>query len=152
MATVTNDQEMRQVLEGLNLDRQRQAGALFVMDVVELCSDERLQRAVQVAVTGDASEDELEAAYKVANKVWLDKHARCGADCSWAEQASYFVARAAAACLAPQKKSFGAGPAWQAAMSSRMARTCMVAAEVDSGKSLSENDRQYAILNEFLGS
>lgn len=152
MATVSNDQELRQTLEGLGLDQQRQAGALFVMNVMELCSEERLKRAVQVAVTGDATEDELEAAYKVANKVWLDKHARCGADCSWEDQASYFVARAAAACLAPQKKSFGSGPAWQAAMSCRMARTCIVAAEVDSGASSTENDKQYAIMNEFLGS
>jgi hypothetical protein len=107
---------------------------------------------VQVAAAGNAGEDDLEAAHKVANKVWLDKHARCGADCAWEDQASYFVARAAAACLAPQKRSFGSGPAWQAAMSCRMARTCIVAAEVGSGASPGESDRQYSILNEFLGS
>ena len=85
---------------------------------------------------------------KLAKSIMVDTYTRCGADGDWNEQAGYFVARAAAACLAPLEKGKPGGPAWQAAMSSRMART---SAAIDSGDgAASESGRQYRILSDYL--
>jgi hypothetical protein len=60
------------------------------------------------------------------------------------------VARAATAALTPLGK-IPAGPAWQAAMSCRMAQTSMsiVSGDDTAGQ---ESKQQYRILSEFLDS
>ena len=73
----------------------------------------------------DASEEELAAALKTAHAVTFDSHARCGAEGHWADQAGYFVARAAVAASDATGALRAGGPAWQAAMSARMAHTTM---------------------------
>jgi hypothetical protein len=79
----------------------------------------------------------------------LEAHTRCGADGEWNDQAGYFVARAAEACIEPQVLSQGKGPAWKAAMMARMARTCL-AADSDQDAHDSESQAQYHILNSYL--
>ena len=89
-------------------------------------------------------------ALRTAKAAVIDSHARCGADCDWKDQAGYFVARAAAAAVSPEGQMAG-GPAWQAAMSSRMAATCR---SIDSTEDIAGQARtqQYLILSEFLTS
>jgi hypothetical protein len=150
MTEVRNDTEFRQKLESLDHARQRQLAARFVESVLPFCSDERVGRVVKVAADSRASADELATALRTAKAAIIDSHARCGAECDWKDQAGYFVARAAAAAVSPEGQMTG-GPAWQAAMSSRMAATCR---SIDSTEDHAGQARmqQYRILSEFLTS
>lgn len=150
MSQVNNDIEFRQQLDKLDKARQRVLAANFIEHVLPLSSDERVSRAVKVAADTNASSDELASALRSVTAAALDSHARCGADCKWADQAGYFVARAAMAALSHEAQS-SASPAWQAAMSSRMARTCMAIDSTDGGDE-EEQLAQYRILDEYLNS
>ena len=59
------------------------------------------------------------------------------------------MARAAEACVEPEGRSQGKGPAWKAAMSARMARTCL-AADGEEDSHDSESQAQYNILKSYL--
>ncbi len=149
--TIQNDSEFRKVLEGLSYPQQREVAALFVDNVLALSSDDRILRVVKVAQDKTATTDELAVALKSARAASFDSHTRCGAEGDWKEQAGYFVARAAAAAVTPQAQCRVGGPAWQAAMSCRMARTSM-AIDAEDGAGSDESKQQYMILSEFLQS
>ena len=149
MIKITNDKEFRQALSGLDKVQQRVVAARFTENVLSLCDDKRIARIVKTAADADASEDELKIAHNTAKAAVFDCHTRCGSEGNWTEQAGYFVARAAAAAVSPDHLMAG-GPAWQAAVSSRMARTCeRIDIAQDSGCS-AEQEQQYRILSEFL--
>jgi hypothetical protein len=150
MTEIHNDAEFRQKLESLDPDRQRILAARFVENVLPFCNDERVSRIVKIAADPHASADELATALRTAKVAIIDSHARCGAEGDWKDQAGYFVARAAAAAVSPAGQSAG-GPAWQAAMASRMAATCR---SIDSTEDNAGQARmqQYLILSEFLTS
>ena len=83
--------------------------------------------------------------------VTFDSHAVCGAEGHWSDQAGYFVARAAAAASTSQAHSRAGGPAWQAAMSARMAYTSMLIDDVTEQHSAhTECEWQYQCLSDFL--
>ncbi|MGD8265374.1 MAG: hypothetical protein PVH09_02350 [Chromatiales bacterium] len=148
MTNISNDATFREALLELGSADARIIGAKFVESVAPLADDQRLRRIVDVASSQEATDEELEASRKLARSIMVDTYTRCGADGDWNEQAGYFVARAAAACLAPVEKGKPGGPAWQAAMSSRMART---SAAINAGDGAeSESDRQYRILSDYL--
>jgi hypothetical protein len=148
MVDINNDTTFRDALIKLEPVEARIVGAKFVESVVPLADDQRLRRIVDVASSKEATEEELDVSRKLAKSIMVDTYTRCGADGDWNEQAGYFVARAAAACLAPIEKGKPGGPAWQAAMSSRMART---SAAINSGDGAeSESGRQYHILSDYL--
>jgi hypothetical protein len=150
MTQISNDTEFRAVLDDLDATRQRLVAARFVESVIALCSDERISRVVQVAGNSEASEAELAEALKTARATTFACHTRCGSEGDWAEQAGYFVARAATAALTPVGQ-MPSGPAWQAALSSRMAQTSksIVTGDDTAGQ---EANQQYRILSEFLES
>ena len=150
MTEVRSDTEFRKELYALDATHQRLVAARFVENVVALCSDQRIARVLKVAGDSGASEGELADALKTARATTFDCHTRCGSEGDWSEQAGYFVARAATAALSPAGQKSG-GPAWQAAMSSRMAQTSrsIVSGEDTAGQ---ESSQQYRILSEFLDS
>ena len=136
-------------MERLSYPQQRMLAALFVENVLALTSDDRIARVVQVAADATATADELSMALKSARAASFDMHARCGSEGDWREQAGYFVARAAAAAVTPELQCKAGGPAWQAAMGCRMARTSML---IDAGEATpgDEREQQYRILSGFL--
>jgi hypothetical protein len=150
MTQVINDTEFRQALDGLDATRQRLVAARFVENVLGLCTDERIARVLRVAGNSEATAGELAEALKTARATTFDCHTRCGSEGDWSEQAGYFVARAATAALTPIGQ-MPSGPAWQAALSSRMAQTSrsIVTGDDTAGK---EATQQYRILSEFLDS
>lgn len=153
MSQISNDEEFRRALQGLDATQQRMLAAKFVEHVLALCSDERISRAVKVAADKNASQDELAAALKSARAATMDSHTRCGSEGNWTDQAGYFVARAAVAAITPQSQSASANPAWQAAMSSRMAQTSILIDDASStGLTHSENEWQYDVLSKYLQS
>jgi len=150
MTRISNNTEFRTALDALDPARQRLVAARFVENVLALCSDERIARVLRVAGNREAGEDELAEALKTARATTFDCHTRCGSEGDWSEQEGYFVARAATAALTPVAQ-MPSGPAWQAALSSRMAQTskAIVTGDDTAGQ---EAGQQYRVLSEFLES
>lgn len=83
--------------------------------------------------------------------VTFDSHAVCGAEGHWSDQAGYFVARAAVAATTVPEHSRVGGPAWQAAMSARMAYTSMLIDDVtDQHSAHTECEWQWQALSDYL--
>ncbi len=151
MIAIVNEADFRQELESLNSDGQRQVAALFVRHVLPLSSDKRLERVVKTAADPGATKEELSAALRSAMAVTFDSHAVCGAEGHWSDQAGYFVARAAAAATTTPEHSRAGGPAWQAAMSARMAHTSMLIDDVtDQHSAHTECEWQWQALSDYL--
>jgi hypothetical protein len=150
MSDINNDADFRTVLEGLGDVQQRQVAALFVDHVLHLSEDKRLDRVVKTAADAEASEEELAAALKTAHSATFESHARCGAEGHWNAQAGYFVARAAVAATTSPVHSRVGGPAWQAAMSARMAYTSMLIDAVPDQSAHTECEWQYQALSDYL--
>jgi len=149
MATISNDQELRDLLGRLPADQQRIIGLRFAQSVMRLSRDERVNRAIATGLRNDATDTELEDAYHAA-KAWATKtYTDCGKDTDWLAQADHFVAAATTAALTPEGLLMEkTNRAWKAAMQARMANNCeMVESE---GEPLDEVHRQYAIAGEFL--
>lgn len=149
MSAISNDSEFRAALEALDITKQRAVGALFVENVIDLADDPRINNALAAARDSELSEEAMNLARRGIKAASLEAHTRCGSDGEWSDQAGYFVARAAEACIEPEGRSSGKGPAWKAAMSARMARTCL-AAESDEDSHDSESAAQYQILASYL--
>ena len=149
---INNDKAFRRALDTLDPGRQRLLGGQFVRNVLSLCEDPRVARALETAEKPDAPEEELAAAHKAARGAVVDCHTRCGAEGDWSSQAGYFVARAVAALVSPTGRGKPGEAVWQAAVNCRMART---AAAIDSGEvktAGSESEAQYRLLEQFLES
>jgi 3'-phosphoadenosine 5'-phosphosulfate (PAPS) 3'-phosphatase len=149
MTATANDSDFRKLLNGLSLVQQRAVGARFVHSVKDLSDDTRIDVAIKVAQDSKATNDDIDSAYKSANRAVMDCYTRCGADADWDMQASYFVARAASDVVTPEKEIKNNNPAWQAAMHSRMARTCAVI-DTDTTEEQQETEQQHRILDDFL--
>ena len=150
MSQINNDKEFKQALLGLDATQQRIVAALFIEHVLPLVDDERIQRAVKVASDTTASQAEITDALKSAKAATIDCSTRCGAEGNWTDQAGYFVARAAVAALTPQAQSTSGSPAWQAALSCRMAQTSIQIDNDSAEPEHSENEWQYDILSNYL--
>ena len=148
MSTITNDSDFRNALDALPIAQQRVVGALFVENVLDLSDDQRVKQALESAKDADIAEDAMSLVRRNAKAASLEAHTRCGSDGEWTDQAGYFVARAAEACVDSNVRE-GKGPAWKAAMSARMARTCL-AADSDEDSHDSESQAQYNILTTYL--
>jgi len=150
MKAITDDRAFKAALQELNAVQQRTLAAKFVEHVLPLSKDDRLDRVVKTASDRDSSQDELSAAMKSAKAATIDSHTRCGSEGNWEDQAGYFVARAAIATVTPAAQSKAGGPAWQAAMNSRMARTSKLI-DTESGTELhEESEWQYQTLTDYL--
>jgi phosphohistidine phosphatase SixA len=151
MNDINNEADFKRILESLGVLQQRQVAALFVKHVVNLSDDKRLDRVIKTAADAEATEEELAAALKTAHAVTFDSHARCGAEGHWSDQSGYFVARAAVAAMTSIGHSRVGGPAWQAAMSARMAYTSMLIDDESGEHSAhTECEWQYQCLSDYL--
>ena len=149
MTQISNDTEFRQSISQLDFSKQRELAGMFVNNVIGLSTDERVDRVIKVALNNSVSGEELVSSLKTAKAATVDCHTRCGSEGDWKEQAGYFVARAATAAMMPETQNRGGGPAWQAAMSCRMARTSELI-DSESGSDNDEIEQQYQILSDYL--
>ncbi|MDX2428928.1 MAG: hypothetical protein QNK22_09600 [Xanthomonadales bacterium] len=151
MIDINKEADFKRELESLDDLQQRKVAALFVNHVLSLGTDKRLERVTKTAMDDDATGEELAAALKLAHAVTFDSHARCGAEGHWDDQAGYFVARAAVAAVTLPDHSRAGGPAWQAAMSARMAHTSMlIDDDTDQHSAHTECEWQYQCLSDYL--
>ncbi len=151
MNQITNDTIFKQALQQLDPTQQRTVAARFLDHIAALSDDVRIHHVIKTAAQNDASEHDLSASLKSARAAMLDSHTRCGSEGNWTAQAGYFVARAAVAAITPPAQSKAGGPAWQAAMSSRMACTSsLIDDESDEIQSHSEREWQHQALTDYL--
>lgn len=150
MTEISNDREFRAALDSLDAVQQRLVAAGFVKNVLQLCTDARIERLLEIAADPEASDAALAEALRTARATTFDCHTRCGSEGDWLEQAGYFVARAAVAALTPLGQIPGS-IAWQAAMSARMAQTSK---SIVTGENTAEqeSENQYRLLASFLNS
>ena len=66
MSQISNDEQFKQKLQGLDAVQQRIVAAMFVEHVISLCSDERINSVIKVASNSNASEDEISNALRSA--------------------------------------------------------------------------------------
>ena len=151
MSQITDDTEFKRALKNIDESSQRLIAARFIEHVLPLSTDERIARVIKVAADNEASADELSNALRTAKAATFDSHTRCGSEGNCKEQAGYFVSRAAVAVLTPCEQCSSGSPAWQAAMSSRMARTSMEI-DADDMSTTNESEQQYKILSDYLNS
>ncbi|NEX17874.1 MAG: hypothetical protein C1943_14955 [Halochromatium sp.] len=151
MATISNDQALRDLLARLSVEQQRLIGLRFAQSLIHLSRDERVKRAIETGLRTDTTESELEDAYRAA-KAWATKtYTDCGKDTDWLAQADHFVAAAVAAALTPDSMlpDNKTNRAWKAAMHARMANNCELVDEQGNAH-LDEVQRQYEIADDFL--
>ena len=149
MTTIGNDHELRMALDGLTPSQQRLLGGKFVKNVLGLCDDTLVQRAVAVAIDPDAPEAARDDAFRSAKAIAVKTYTDCGKDTDWMSQAAHFVAAAAAACLTPPSQQGDSSAAWKAAMQARMARNCEMIERQD-GDTHNEAETQYRIATELV--
>ena len=152
MNRISNDKEFKQALQKLDATQQRTVAALFIEHVQSLCSDDRIQLAIKVAADSNASQAEISDTLRSAKAATIDCATRCGAEGNWTHQAGYFVSRAAVAALTPQTQTSSGSPAWQAALSCRMAQTSIQIDDDADESAYSENEWQYGALSDYLQS
>jgi len=149
MSTITNDKQLRQQFDLLDIHQQRLVAAQFIMSVVYLNTDRQIQKAVDLVESTDCNEKELERAFKQIKSLATRTYTDCGSDTDWKQQAAHFVATAMAACLTPENQLIrGKSLAWKTAMQARMAKNCEMI-EKDSADVDNESIKQYLIVEQF---
>ena len=147
MPHIANDQDLRNILKNLSMERQRAIGARFAGSVGGAARDPRLQRVLEIAVQPESSE--REDAYQTAKSITVQTYTACGRDTDWAAQAEHFVAAACVAALTPDGLATGStNLAWKAAIQARMANNCLMMENDDAAQD-NEAQRQYRITEKF---
>ena len=150
MTSITNDKQLRQKLDSLDIRQQRLAAVLFIKNVIYLNTDMQIQKAIDIAENPASSEEELLTAYKQVKSIATKSYTDCGHETNWKQQAEHFVASAVMACLTPDKQlTFGKSLVWKTAMQARMAKNCEMI-EKDTADVDNESVRQYQLLEQFL--
>lgn len=160
MDKITSNEAFKKALSSLSLAQQRQVGAKFISNVLDLTEGSCTKNAQMVAERNDLTAEELENAYHAVHSVYVATQPRSDiSGLDYKKQAAHFVAEACMICLAPTYEEYRAHHlAEKVAGYCRMARMCSSIqheeeypifsdAEESSKK---EIDTQYRILTEFL--
>lgn len=160
MNKVTSGDAFKISLSSLSLARQRQIGARFIANVLDLTDGMCTGQAQKIAEKSDVSTEELEQAYRAVRAVYVATHPQSDLSAlDYRQQAAHFVAEACMVCVAPTYEQHRTHHlAEKVAGYCRMARICSSIQHeeeypkfVDAEASLKkEIDAQYRILNEFL--
>jgi len=149
MATIGNDQDLRDMLERLSAERQRRIGGMFIESALDLCDDARVRRAVEVAMNPAASDEEREDAFRSAKAYAVGTYTECGRDTDWSRQAAHFMGVAATCLLAEEDAADDGNRAWRVAMQVRNARNCALMVHEGESNMDDEAERQRRIAMEF---
>jgi len=160
MSKISTGEECRKALSSLSLAQQRQVGARFVANVMDLTDDPQVKNGQEIAGKAGVKADELDDAYKRVHAVYVATHPRSGCTyLDYKQQAEHFVAEACMICLSstyPDRHT--AHVADRVAMYCQMARNFSViqqeggypkfAGVEEAAKK--EVDSQHQILSEYL--
>jgi len=160
MDKVSSGESFNKSLSSLSLAKQRQVGARFIANVLDLTDGRCTEHARRVAEKSDVSTEEMENAYRAVHAVYVATNPRSGLSAlDYRKQAAHFVAEACMVCVAPTYEQYRTHHlAEKVAGYCRMARICSSIQHedeypkfMDAEESLKkEIDVQYRILNDFL--
>ena len=160
MSEINDIDTFKKSLASLTLNQQRQVGARFIANVLDLTEGQCTKQAQMLAEKADVTPEELEQAYHAVHAVYVATHPRSHfSELDYSMQAAHFVAEACMTVVGPvyseQSKHFVAE---NVASYCRMARICSALhhggespdfafAEKAMDKELQD---QYEILSKYL--
>ncbi len=160
MDKIASNDAFKKALSSLSLAQQRQLGARFIANVLDLTDGSCTKHAQGIAKKSDVTAEELENAYRAVHSVYVATHPHSDlSELDYKKQAAHFVAEACMVCLAPTyEKSRTHHVAEKVAGYCRMARICSsIQHEDEYPKFLNAEESlkkemvaQYQILSEFL--
>jgi hypothetical protein len=102
MPNISTSEECRKAFASLSIAQQRQVGALFVVNVLDLTDDPQIRKGLEIAGKAAVSADELNDAYHRVHAVYLATHPRSGCtELDYKQHAAHCVAEACMICLSP---------------------------------------------------
>jgi len=150
VTSITNDKQLRQQLDALDISQQRSIALLFVKNIMHLNTNEQIQKLLDTADHPDSNDQDLATTYKQIKSIATQTYTDCGSETDWQQQAEHFIATSLMACLTPEKLlSKGKSLVWKTAMQTRMAKNCEMI-EQDSGDIDNEATKQYQLAEQFL--
>jgi len=160
MSTISTTEECRKAFASLSLAQQRQVGARFIGNVLDLTDDPRVKNGREIAGKAEVSADELNDAYHRVHAVYLATHPRSGCtELDYKQHAAHFVAEACMICLSPvYPEQNTAQIVGRVAMYCQLARHFSAIQEQDGYPKFDgveeavrkEVDSQYKILSKYL--
>jgi len=160
MSEINDIDSFKRTLSSLPLNQQRQVGARFIANVMDLTDGKCTKQAQMLAGESDVTPEVLEAAYHAVHAVYVSTHPRSHfSELDYSMQAAHFVAEACMTAVGPVYSDKGKHyVAENVASYCRMARLCSAIhhgggspdfsfAEKEVDKEL---NAQYAILNQYL--
>jgi len=160
MSKISTSEDFRKALSSLSLAQQRQVGARFIANVLDLTDDAQVKSCQEIAGKKGVAADELNDAYHRVHAVYVATHPRSWfTELDYTKQAAHFVAEACMVCLSPTyPEEHTHHLADRVAMYCQMARTCSAIqheGEYPKFGGVEEAvkklvDSQYQILSEYL--
>ena len=126
MPEVKDHKSFKEILSGLTVAEQRQIGAQFIHNVLDLTDEARLRDAQQMAAKKGVTAEELVDSYHSIHAIYVQSHPRSDlAELDYTNQAVHFIAEACLVCLSPTyPEATIYRIADKVAMYCRMARMC----------------------------
>ena len=162
MNEITDIKDFKKILSLLPLNQQRQVGARFVGNVLDLTDGKCTRQAQMIAEKSDFTPEELEAAYHAVHSHYVSTHPRSHfSELDYSMQAAHFVAEACMTIVGPvYSEQREHHLAENAASYCRMARICSALHRTEGSPdfSLAEKElnkelgTQFEILNRYLES
>jgi len=162
MSKVTGTKSFQEALSRLSVSQQRQLGARFIANVLDLTENPSLKRAQETAANPQVTAEQLVDSYHTVHAIYTRTHPRSDlSELDYTKQAAHFVAEACLMCLSPTYPETTIHHiAEKTAMYCRMARTCASIKHDEDAPQLGESekaiqqeiDAQHRMANEFLDS
>ena len=126
MKDIKDYKAFQDALSVLTIAEQRQIGARFVANVLDLTENAKLKDAQQIAAKSGLTVEELMDAYHRVHTIYVQTHPRSDlSEVDYSKQAVHFITEACLICLSPTYPEAKIHRiAEKAAMYCRMARTC----------------------------
>ncbi|MGD2021001.1 MAG: hypothetical protein PVJ47_08095 [Thiohalocapsa sp.] len=161
MTEINSQQAFQQALADLPVKKQRQIGAKFIRNVLDLTSEPRFRDAVILLEKPELTAEELLDGYHSIHALYVQTHPRSDlSQLDYARQAEHFVAEACLVCFSPVYEETEVHHlAEKAAMYCCMARTCAGIRHDEEAPQLAQSQEmlaqeikdQHKLLSEFLG-
>ncbi|MGD8208082.1 MAG: hypothetical protein PVH47_08390 [Thiohalocapsa sp.] len=160
MVQIDSQQAFQQGLSDLPVKKQRQVGARFIGNVLDLTSDPRFRDILALLGKPDLSAEELLDGYHSMHALYVQTHPRSDLSrLDYARQAEHFIAEACLVCLSPVYEEAKVHHlAQKVAMYCCMARTCAGIEHDEEVPQLAQSQEmlareiqdQYRLLSEYL--
>jgi len=160
MIRINNQQAFQQALADLPVKQQRQVGAKFIGNVLDLTDEPRFRDVLTLLEKPQPTAEELVDGYHSIHALYVQTHPRSDLSrLDYARQAEHFIAEACLVCLSPiYEEAKVHHLAQKAAMYCCMARTCAGIRHDEETPQLSRSQEmlgkeiqdQYRLLSEFL--